>query len=129
MRPELAYLALSAVLYMVMIAVQGLFTNLENDPKTLLGARDELNDKSLRLKRAKRAIVNMNEAMHMFTPLAVAVVVAGAASDLSAIGAAVFFWSRVLYFPLYVVGAPTLRSIVWVAGVVGVVMTGWPLLP
>ena len=128
MRPELAYLALSSVLYLVMVAVQGVLTNLENGPKALLGPRDALEDRGVMLRRSKRAIVNMAEALHMFAPLALVAVVAGKASGVSALGAAIFFWARAAYFPLYLFGVPTARSIAWTIGVVGIAMTGWSLL-
>ncbi|MGF1545207.1 MAG: MAPEG family protein [Parvularculaceae bacterium] len=129
MRPELAYLAASSVLYLLMVLAQGALRNLENDPKTLLGPRDGVVDKGVRLQRASRALRNMNEAMHMFAPLAVVVVMTGAANGVSALGAALFFWARVAFAPLYVLGISTVRSIAWAIGVVGVLMTGWPLLP
>ena len=47
----------------------------------------------------------------------------------SALGAQIFFWSRVAYVPAYALGIPYLRTLLWAASLVGIgmVMRGiWP---
>jgi uncharacterized MAPEG superfamily protein len=38
------------------------------------------------------------------------------------LGAEVFFWSRVLYLPVYYAGIAYLRTLVWLASVIGLAM-------
>lgn len=45
--------------------------------------------------------------------------VANADAGLSALGVQIVFWSRVAYLPLYGFGIPYLRSLAWIAGLVG----------
>ena len=43
-------------------------------------------------------------------------------SALTVIGANVYFWGRVAYWPLYVAGVPMVRSIVWGIATLGIVL-------
>jgi uncharacterized MAPEG superfamily protein len=72
-------------------------------------------------ERAQRTAANTMEAMLLFVPLALTAHVAGL-GDQAYSGAQVFFWSRVVYLPVYWVGIPYLRSAVWGVGVVGLGM-------
>lgn len=46
----------------------------------------------------------------------------------TAIGAQVYFWARVAYLPIYVVGIPYLRTAVWAASLWGILQLMEPLL-
>lgn len=48
--------------------------------------------------------------------------VIGASSALTVWGAALYFWGRVVYVPLYAFGVPYIRSLVWVVSLAGLVM-------
>jgi uncharacterized MAPEG superfamily protein len=37
-------------------------------------------------------------------------------------GSQLYFWMRVVYLPLYAVGVPFLRTIVWLASAVGILL-------
>jgi uncharacterized MAPEG superfamily protein len=37
-------------------------------------------------------------------------------------GAQLYFWMRVIYLPLYAMGVPLLRTIVWLASTVGILL-------
>ena len=39
-----------------------------------------------------------------------------------ALGATVFFWGRLVYWPVYLAGIIYLRTLVWFVGIVGLVM-------
>ena len=43
-------------------------------------------------------------------------------------GATLFFWSRVLYVPVYYAGVVYLRTLVWLASIVGLAMMVLALL-
>ena len=48
--------------------------------------------------------------------------VIGASSALTVWGAALYFWARVVYVPLYAFGVPYIRSLVWIVSLAGLVM-------
>jgi uncharacterized MAPEG superfamily protein len=71
--------------------------------------------------RADRAAKNMIEGMAMFLALALAASMAGKAPQ-AAFGASVFFWARLVYWPVYLAGIPFLRTLVWLVSIVGLIL-------
>jgi len=71
--------------------------------------------------RADRAAKNQIEAMIMFLALVLAAQVAGKAAQV-ALGATVFFWARLVYWPVYLAGIIHLRTLVWFVGIIGLAM-------
>jgi uncharacterized MAPEG superfamily protein len=69
--------------------------------------------------RAGRANHNFLETFPFFAAVALAVVVAGKASPHTAFGAEVYFWARCAYLPIYIVGIPYLRTLVWAVSLWG----------
>ena len=63
--------------------------------------------------RAQRAHRNMLESLTIFAALVLVAQVAGKSNATTALGAQLFFWSRLAYAPLYIVGIPWLRTGVW----------------
>ena len=51
-----------------------------------------------------------------------AVAVTGGSDTLTVLGAQLYFWSRVVYLPLYLAGIPYLRSLVWAFSLLGMLM-------
>ena len=72
-----------------------------------------------RLDRAHR---NLMESLPLFLALVVIAHVAGETNLWTAVGAQVYFWSRVLYVPAYASGVPRLRTTVWQIGMIGLVV-------
>ena len=72
--------------------------------------------------RARRAHRNMLENLALFASLVLVAQVAGKANATTALGAELFFWARLIYAPVYVVGIPFLRTAAWLVSVVGLVM-------
>jgi uncharacterized MAPEG superfamily protein len=68
--------------------------------------------------RADRAAKNMIEGMAMFLALVLAASIAGKVPQ-AAMGATVFFWARLIYWPVYLAGIPFLRTLVWLVSIVG----------
>ena len=58
----------------------------------------------------------------MALTLSKAAFAADAADARTALGAQLYFWSRVVYVPLYAAGIPYLRSVVWAVSIVGLLM-------
>jgi uncharacterized MAPEG superfamily protein len=66
------------------------------------------------------------DAAHRWIPFRPGVSAPGRAH--TAIGAQVYFWARVAYLPVYVVGIPYLRTAVWAASLWGILQLVEPLL-
>jgi uncharacterized MAPEG superfamily protein len=77
--------------------------------------------------RAERALANMHEALPVFLTLALLNLILGT-GDMATTGATVFLVARVLYVPAYLAGVVGLRTLVWIASVVGLVMMLIPIL-
>jgi len=93
-----------------------------------LGPRDELPPQSRLGGRAERALANMHEALPLFLALALLNLITQTTGALAVTGAWVFLVARVLYVPAYLSGVTGLRTAVWIAGWVGLVMMLIPLL-
>ena len=48
--------------------------------------------------------------------------VTGAESALTLWGASLYFWARLAYIPLYALGVPVVRSLVWMVSLVGLIL-------
>jgi uncharacterized MAPEG superfamily protein len=63
--------------------------------------------------RAQRAHRNMLESLTVFAALVLVAQVAGKSNPTTALGAQLFFWSRLTYAPVYLIGIPWLRTGMW----------------
>jgi uncharacterized MAPEG superfamily protein len=70
--------------------------------------------------RALRAQANFLETFVFFAAAALAVVVGGRNTAHTALGAQLYFWARVLYLPIYLIGIPYLRTVVWAISLWGI---------
>jgi len=68
--------------------------------------------------RADRAAKNQMEAMVMFLALVLAAQVAGKGAQ-AAYGATIFFWARLVYWPVYAAGIIYLRTLIWFVSIFG----------
>ncbi len=93
----------------------------------IMGNRDERPQKTVLAARLERAKNNMIEALPLFLGLAMLTLFAGGGNAASP-GATLFLAARILYVPLYAAGVPVLRSLVWLAGMAGLLMMAMPLL-
>ena len=124
-----AYLLLSVALFFAMILVQVLANIKHNGLVPLSGARDDLKAPTFFLERAKRANQNMIESLVMFIPLILVAVITERTNGMTALGAALFFWGRLAYAPLYWFGVPWLRSAAWFVGILGLILIFLQILP
>jgi uncharacterized MAPEG superfamily protein len=122
MKPELMLLVLTVGLTFVqmLIAVSG--ATLQVGLPKLAGNREGLSPCSGWVGRAQRAHINMLENLVLFASLVLVAVMAGKTNDTTLMGAQIFFWARVAYAVVYVLGIPWLRTGVWGVSVVGLVM-------
>ena len=92
-----------------------------------LGNRDHQRPLTMLGGRASRALANMHEALPVFLALALLNMIVGTAAGMAVTGALVFLVARVVYVAIYMAGVPVLRTLVWGAGWVGLVLMIIPL--
>lgn len=90
--------------------------------RVALGPRDDTPSPTLHMARARRAQANLEESLPFFWVTALLLLHLGGADGIAVAGGWVFFVARALYLPAYVTGIPVVRSLLWVAGVAGIVM-------
>ena len=72
--------------------------------------------------RLLRAFGNFRETFVYFAVAVLVVTSMAKNSPGSALGAQIYFWARVVYVPVYAAGVPVVRTVIWTASVVGLVM-------
>jgi len=72
--------------------------------------------------RTDRAAKNMLENMVVFTALALVASVGGVTDPHVELGARIFYWARLVYIPIYMIGIPVARTAVWAISVIGMGM-------
>ena len=95
-----------------------------------IGPRDEAGKPLGKIAgRLERAYKNFLETFPFF---AVAVLLANALDKhtaMSALGAQIYIWARLIYVPAYVIAIPGTRSLVWTASLAGILLVMsavWP---
>jgi uncharacterized MAPEG superfamily protein len=73
-------------------------------------------------QRAQRAHVNMVANLIPFAALVLAAHAAGAATALTALGAGLFFWGRLVHAVVYIAKVPWARTLAFVVAWVGIVV-------
>jgi uncharacterized MAPEG superfamily protein len=58
----------------------------------------------------------------LFAALVLVAQAAGKANAVTALGAQLFFWGRLVYALVYIAGIPWLRTAVWFVSVVGLIL-------
>lgn len=122
MQPELTLLVWAVVLTFVQMLVAVSGATLQLGLPTLTGNREGLAPCSGWAGRADRAHHNMLENLALFAALVLVAVVAQRTNSTTLAGAQIFFWARVAYAVIYLVGIPWLRTGVWTVSVVGLIM-------
>ncbi|WP_426022822.1 MAPEG family protein [Brevundimonas sp. PWP3-1b1] len=123
MTTELTYLALTLILALVQIFLPAGARTVEFGSKWNAGPRDETPAARKPLTgRLERAQANLFETLPLFIGAVLIAHVIGAAGPLTLWGTALYFWARVVYVPLYALGVPYVRSLVWVVSLAGLVM-------
>jgi uncharacterized MAPEG superfamily protein len=128
MSPDLTYLLFSTILCFVQVLIAASGANTQVGLTTLAGNREDLPDMVGWAGRARRAHLNMIENFVLFAALVLIAAVAGKANATTAMGAMIFFWARLAYAVIYLIGVPWLRTLAWFVGVIGMAMIAWVLL-
>ncbi|RIJ16109.1 MAPEG family protein [Henriciella mobilis] len=119
---EMMYLFGSVVILLVVLFVQSVTTVLANGLRWGLGPRDVPAKDDLFAGRAKRTVQNHMEGLALFGFAILIIEMSGLNSDLSKTGAALFFWARLAYAPAYLLGIPTVRTLIWAVSLVGILI-------
>jgi len=125
---ELQYLIFTIFLILLQMLFQvgaGFFAN---GFMGLAGSRDDEVLTSGYGGRFERAYYNMLETFPVFATLVLIIQLTESWTSTSAIAVQLYFWARVVYVPLYIMGIPILRTLVWLASMVGILLLAWPLL-
>jgi uncharacterized MAPEG superfamily protein len=122
MSVELTMLAYAVGLLFVLILIQGAAGVLAQGGMTMAGPRDHLKEPSIWQARTKRVVDNHREGLILFAPLVLIAAVQNLSTDMTALGAQMFFYSRVAHAVVYLAGWPFIRSLFWLIGIVGTVL-------
>jgi uncharacterized MAPEG superfamily protein len=72
--------------------------------------------------RATRAHRNTLESLVLFAALVIVAHMAGVANETTVLGAQLFFWARLVYAIVYLIGIPWLRTGVWAVSMAGLII-------
>ena len=129
MSTELAILGWSVVLLIVQIILQAQLNVGELGlPYALSSRRERGTTTSLSAGRAERALANLLQTYPAFVGLAIGVTVAGKTGGVALWGAELWLAARILYVPVYLAGLQDVRTAVWGASIVGLLMMTYALL-
>ena len=121
MTTELQTLGWSVVLGIAYVLIAAAFVTWQRGLRWNAGNRDgELKPLDKYAARADRANRNFLETFAFFASATLAVVAMHKTGAQTALGAQVYFWARLAYLPVYVVGIPYLRTAVWIASLWGI---------
>src|ERR671912_2332449 len=128
---ELAMLAASCVLCLIQIIAASHAASHQRGYRWTASARDaEVPPLTGVAGRLERALRNFLETFPVFVAAILLVHVLDRGSILSEWGAALYFSGRLVYLPLYALGVPLVRSLVWNVAFVGIVLlllaSVWP---
>ena len=126
---ELSCLAWSVVLGLIHILAAGNARTFDLGAKWNMGPRDgETKPLSPLTNRLLRAQSNFFETFPLFAASILMAVMTGSISSYSYWGAILYLAARVIYLPLYALGIPVIRSIIWLVSMSGLLMVLMPLI-
>jgi uncharacterized MAPEG superfamily protein len=128
MTVELKYLAWSIALGIVYVLVAATLGTAQRGLDWNVGNRDgatkPLTGAAARAHRASR---NFLETFPFFAAAVLAVVLVKGNTTHTALGAMLYFWARLIYLPIYIIGIPYLRTLVWAVSLWGLLQVLWAL--
>ena len=72
--------------------------------------------------RLDRARANFLETFPLFAAVVLAAQLLQHHDAMTVLGAQLYFWARLAYVPVYAAGIPYLRTLIWAASIVGIVL-------
>lgn len=123
MTTELCMLAWSVVLGLVQITLAATCSVGQRGLGWAAGARDEVKPPLVGIGgRLDRARANFLETFPLFAAAVLAAHLLQQHDGMTVLGAQLYFWCRLAYVPVYAAGIPYLRTLIWAASIVGIVL-------
>jgi uncharacterized MAPEG superfamily protein len=123
MTMELEILGWSVILGLAHVFIAAGLATRQRGRKWNAGNRDgEPNPLTGIAARASRANHNFLETFAFFAAAVLAVVLARQNTPHTALGAQLYFWARAAYLPVYLIGVPYLRTLVWAISLGGLLL-------
>jgi uncharacterized MAPEG superfamily protein len=123
MTTELTMLVWSVVLGLVQIALATTWSVSQRGLGWAASARDGvtpvLTGVAARLDRAR---ANFLETFPFFVAIVLIACLLPRHNGMTVLGAQLYFWARLVYVPVYAAGIPYLRTLIWAASIVGIVL-------
>lgn len=119
---ELTLLLWSLTLLAAYLIAQSTLYRMQHGITFASGSRDSETTPDKLTARADRALRNFQETWPAFIVLVVVVELSGRSDTLTVWGAHLWFWSRWVYLPLYLLGVQWFRSLVWCVGALGLTL-------
>lgn len=123
MTTDLYLLAGALVLTWVMVFSAGVLRTGAWTPggmKIAFGNRHDVAEPTGAVARAVRAGANMVENLPLFIGAIAVVHLGGKNGDRTVLGAHLFFWARLAYWPVYLAGVPYVRTLIWYVSIAGI---------
>jgi uncharacterized MAPEG superfamily protein len=128
MSADLFYLTLSAGLCIILWAPYIISRVLTWGLLDAVGYPDNPPDLPKWAQRSQRAHLNMVENLAPFAALVLVAHVMGVANSTTALGAALFFYARIVQVIVHILGIPWLRTLAFVVGIVGMLLIFYQIL-
>lgn len=126
---ELKMLFYSAILGIIQLLLATHFATLQRGVKWNLSPRDEkVPELTGAAGRLSRAFKNFMETFPFFIAAIIMVQITQMHSTTTSLGAMIYFWARLIYVPLYALGVPGVRTLVWLISFIGIIMVMAALL-
>ena len=119
---ELQLLVWSGALALLQMLVAVLGANSQVSLPVLAGNRDTMPTLTGWALRASRAHANFLESLVVFAIFVLVGHLSGQLNATTALGANLFFWGRIAYAIVYVLGIPWLRTLVWGVSLAGILL-------
>ena len=124
---ELQILACAVVWGLIQIALAATFSVQQRGFDWAMGPRDQTAPLTGMAARVNRSLANFSETFPLFAAAVLVIAVTQRSNATSQMGAQLYLWARVLYLPVYALGIRYVRTLVWAASLVGLVMVLLPL--
>lgn len=123
MTAELRLLAWTLVLALVQIMLAGALRTKETGSAYNMGPRDEAGPPKRPITgRVQRAQANLFETLPLFIAAVLIAHVADRDGALTLWGCWLYLVARIVYVPLYALGVPVVRTLVWMVATAGLVL-------
>jgi uncharacterized MAPEG superfamily protein len=120
---ELKMLGWSVCLGLLYVGVAAALMTRQRGMKWNAGNRDgELKALTGVAARADRASRNFLETFPFLAAAVLAVALQGSSSARTLMGTELYFWARLVYLPVYLIGIPYVRTLIWAVSIWGIVM-------